>query len=315
MKRIAAAVPSALLFATGSASMSAQAQSSNDSTIGTQLGPGYAQMINLANSPDFTTARYHINTSPTRMHLDVTRLPLNSSRHVWSETTEVLTRLTAGYLRLSTELPTSLIPGGRVDTHWTAVGLSGGVAARIGLSQTYTFVPALDVGVSRLENHATFLGPAVALQPVFEGSVFNWHSHAWQVSPSVGVDWLSETIERRLEVRTHLSWSRVASLGESDPALQFRRSVGAVSIRFDRTSPASWTLFDRPPSWVILGGHTAFLGPSRNALGFSWVSELGGGLEWPSRASAGSNPRIRATLSVLVGDHVRGARAGIGVEF
>lgn len=294
--------------------LSAKAQAIHDTAIGARLGPAYAQMVNLSNTPDLSTARYHIDTSPSRTHLDVTRVPLSGGKFEWSESTEIVTRLTAGYMRLSSEIPTAGLPGGRIDTSWTAVGLAGGVAARIGLPGGYTFVPGFDVGASHLENRTSYLGAANVLQPLFDGSLFNWRSHAWQVSPGVGLEWLSETLERRLEVRSHLGWSRVASFGESDPSLQFRRSVGALSIRVDRTSPASWTLFDFPPAWVLLAGHTVFLGPSRNVIGFTWVSELGGGLEWPAR-SAGSDSRIRATISALFGDNVRGLRAGLGLEF
>lgn len=313
--RFLAAFATGAIVAATAVGNAAHAQSVQGADFGAQLGPGYAQMVNLSSSTDFTTARYHVHSPVTNSRIDVTRLPLTGSQFDWSESTVLETRLTAGYLRYGMELPTPALPGGRVDTRWVAYGLSGGVAARVGLERGFTVVPALDIGAAQLENHTSYIGPASALQPVFDGTLFNWRSHAWQVTPSVGVDWLDETLERRLEIRTHLAWSRVASFGESDPALQFRRSVGAASVRFERTSDATWAWFGRPPSWVLLGGHTAFLGPSRGALGFSWVSELGGGLEWPSRNSANSPARIRATLSVLFGAHVRGLTAGIGVEY
>ncbi len=297
------------------ASVSVKAQSVPGATLGPLLGPGYAQMVNLSSSPDFTTARYHVHSPVTNTRIDVTRLPLSSRVHEWTETIAIETRLTAGYLRSAMELPTSATPGGKVDTRWVAYGLSGGVAARIAFGNEFTFVPALDIGAAQLENHTDYLGPAAALQPLFDGTLFNWRSHAWQLTPSVGLDWLSETLERRLQVKTHFAWSRVASFGESDPALQFRRSVGAASVRFDRTMPLAWDWFGYSPSWVLLGGHTAFLGPSRDALGFSWVSELGTGFEWPSRGTSASPVGVRATVSALFGAHVRGLTASVRVSF
>lgn len=312
--RIAAALGTTAALALGALPLSAPAQTPGAAEIGQRLGPSYAQLVNLSASPDLTTARYHVRSDPG-VRLDVTRLPVAGKTYDWNERTLLETRLVAGYLRLASEIPVNGASPGRLDTRWVAYGLTAGVGARITLDDRFTLVPGFDAGVAQLENRTDYLGGAAFAQPLFDGTVFNWRSHAWLATPSAGLEWADETDVRRIEIRTRLAWSRVASFGESDPALRFRKSGGTFSVRGELTSPTNWAWFGRSPAWVLLAGHTAFLGPGRDVLGFPWISEVGAGLEWPSRASSDAPARLRVTLSGLFGPDVRGLTAGVGIEY
>lgn len=312
--QIAAALGTAGALVLGVLPLQAPAQTPGVTELGQRLGPSYAQMVNLSSSPDFATARYHVRSEPG-IRMDVTRLPVAGKTYDWDARTLIETRLVAGYLRLASEIPVHGTSTGRLDTRWVAYGLTAGLGARIALDERFTLVPGFDAGVAQLENRTEYLAGAAFVQPLLDGTVFNWRSHAWLTTPSAGLEWADETEERRVEIRTRLAWSRVASFGESDPALRFRQSGGTFSVRGERTSPTNWAWFGHSPAWVLLAGHTAFLGPGRGVLGFPWISELGAGLEWPSRASSDAPARLRVTLSGLFGPDVRGLTAGVGIDY
>lgn len=295
-------------------SASAPAQSPDVAGTEIRLAPAYAQMLTLTLVPDISTAHYVAEGASNELAIDVTRVPQEVRLRSLGDGADLFARVTGGYLKMKATFPLSAPAAGAVTTRWTAYGLSGGLAAKIRLGHGFTFVPAIDAGLARLGNGAEYTGSAVTLRPLLDGAVFNWNTDAWVATPHLGVDWVSDSVGRTVNVHGHVAWSRIATYGESLPGHRFIETAGVWSIRADHAAPTGAQVFGRPLDWVAYGGHSGFFGPNRSALGFPSVSELGLGIEAPLVASSDASRRLRVGASYLFGPHLRGWSLSLGLQ-
>lgn len=295
--------------------LAAWAQSADLAELNARLAPAYAQMLTLTLLPDLSTAHYRVNDAGQRIDLDMTRLGAESVLGTVGDHAQLLGRFTGGYLRMTTSLPVSVPGTGNVSTRWTAYGLSGGLAVKFDIGHGVTLVPAFDAGVTRLSNRTGYSGAAVAFQPLFDGTVFNWDSDAWIVTPHLGIDWVPDIPGRRITVHAHTAWSRIETYGESDPARSFRENSAVYSLRADHALPTTMTLFDRQIEWALYGGYSGFMGPRRSILGFSTVSEVGIGMQAPLAAGSDASKRLRIGVSYLFGQNVHGWTVSVGLSY
>lgn len=292
----------------------ARADTVSDQLSSARLGAGYAQMLNLAATPDVSAARYNVDTNPSTS-INVYRLPYETRVATLVPGVDLLARAAAGYMSLESRFPVSIGgPGtGAIDTRWSAGSIAGGVGLRVALGAGWSLVPAVDVSLARLENEASYSGSAGSLAPLFNGRLFNWGTDATLVTPNAALQWLSATPARVLSLRGHVAWSSVRSRGTSDPVLAFDETASSWSVRAERLAPTGFDAFGTPVDWALVAGGAGFMGPNRNALGFTHVAELGAALEIPvSRQSPG---RLRLGASGLFGPDVRGWTLGVGMRF
>jgi hypothetical protein len=193
--------------------------------------------------------------------------------------------------------------------------VSAGVLAKIRLGSGFTLEPALDFGLARLENRASYNGAAVILQPFLDGIAFNWHTDAWLATPSIALQWSADEADHRMRVRAHVARSWISTFSESDPILAFNEAANAYSIRASYAAPTGTRALDRPLDWVVYGGYAGFFGANRDALGFSEVAEIGAGLEAPMAAGSEKSDRVRLGGSYLFGPDATGWTVSIGLQF
>lgn len=295
--------------------LAARAQTADLADLNARLAPAYAQMLNLTLVPDLSTAHYRVDSDGQRLALDMTRFGREIPVAPLGDNAELLARVTAGYLRMTTSFPVSNPSAGNVATRWMAYGFSGGLAVRFDVREGLAIVPALDAGLTRLSNRTGYTGGAVVSQPFLDGQIFNWDSDAWIVTPHLGIDWVPALPGRRVTLHAHTAWSRIATYGESGGGKHFSEAAGVYSLRADHAMPTNLTLFDRQVEWAIFGGHSGFLGPRRSMLGFSSVAELGIGMQAPLAAGSDASKRLRIGISYLFGAHVRGWTANLGLSY
>lgn len=290
------------------------AQSIRDSISGSRLGSGYAQVLNVAATPDLTAAHYDVQ-SGSGLRIDVVRLPYESRWRALSSVADLYWRVVGSYLQMGHDFGAgSQVSGpGNIASTWSAYSATGGLLAKIRLGQGFTLMPAVDVGLARLNNRAGYEGAAVALRPALDGLLFNWHTNAWVVTPNLGLEWTVEEGGRKVTVTGHVGWSRITSFGESDPVQSFAESAGVYSMRIEHTAPSGLSAFHRRLEWVLYGGYSGFYGPNRNALGFTSVGEIGGGIEAPLRTDEEDSKRVRMAGSYLLGSHVTGWTISVGL--
>lgn len=270
---------------------------------GARLGAGYAQIIGLAATPDISAASYEIDSTAKKPTLDVFRLPYQSRWLTLSGDTDLYWRVAGGYLRLKDDFTVNLPPAdsGTIGSKWMAYSASGGLLAKIRLGNGFTLEPALDIGVARLENGASYGGAAASLQPFLDGLLFNWQTNAWLVTPSIGLEYATTFGEAKATFRAHVARSWIDSFDESDTAQSFRETANIYSIRADCARPVGYTVAGRSLNWVVYGGYAGFFGANSDALGFTSVAEVGAASKCRSTLTSRSRSACgwrRATCSV-----------------
>lgn len=209
------------------------------------LAAGYAQMINVTLSEDLSAADYRLDESEgiSDPRLQVARAPWRfaAMHSAWGR---VDWELQAGYLQISAGFPLSIegLGEGRIDTDWTAYGLTLGVIGELPLSPTLSLEPSLRAGVARLENQAHYTGVAELLRPYVQGTILDWDTYSWIVSPSLALTSRRSWGSADTLLKGHVAHSWVVSFGESDPAVAFREGANAVSLRGELERPLGWSL-------------------------------------------------------------------------
>jgi len=173
-----------------------------------RLGTGYAQILNLAATPDLSAASYRVGTEGPTLKLDVLRLPYQAKWIELSADTDLYWKLSGGYLQMKQDLPLSASAPklGSIASKWSAYSVGGGLLARMRLGNGFTLEPALDVGVALLDNgRATTepLGAAAAARRL----LFNWQANAWLTTPSLALAWSGGDAEGKATVRGHVARS------------------------------------------------------------------------------------------------------------
>ena len=191
----------------------------------------------------------------------------------------------------------------------------GGLLAKIRLPNGFTLEPALDVGIARLENSASYDDNAAPLKPLLNGLLFDWQTNAWLVTPGIALEWATTFGEARTTVRAHVARSWISSFDESDPAQSFNETANIYSIGADYARPTGITVADRALNWVVYGGYAGFFGANSNALGFTSVAEIGGGFEVPFAADRPNGDRVRLAAGYLFGPDVKGWTIGLSLQY
>ena len=284
---------------------------------GARLGTGYAQIIGLAATPDIAAASYEVDSDANKPKVDVFRLPYQAKWTALSPDTDLYWRVAGGYLRLKDDFNVNLPAHetGTIGSKWTAYSASGGLLAKIRLGNGFTLEPALDVGVARLENSASYDDNAAVLKPLLNGILFDWQTNAWLVTPSIALGWATTFGEAKATVRGHVARSWISSFDESDSTQSFNETANIYSIRADYARPTGITIADRAMNWVIYGGYAGFFGANSDALGFTSVAEVGGGVEVPLAADRPQGERVRLAAGYLFGPDVRGWTIGLSIQY
>ena len=296
--------------------LTATAQSVRDAIAGAGLGSGYAQMLNLASTPDLSSAQYKVSDDDPDTTIGLTRIPYESKWVALTPTTDLYWRIAGSHFQMKDTLTVQVFEvGGTVDSRWTAWSATAGVYTSTELGSGFRIQPAVDFGFARLDNSGSYRGPAVDLKPVLDGLLFNWNMYAWLVTPSLAMEWADVTPERRMRIRTHAAYSWIQSFDESNRVLGFRENAGTYSVRGEYAAPTGLRIMDRSLDWVGFASYGGFFGGNRGALGFTTVSEVGAGLESPFDKGNPLGQQVRVSASYLFGPSIRGWTVGIGLEF
>jgi len=294
----------------------AVAQSTRDIVAGANLGPGYAQILNLSATPDISAAHYRITGQDTQPTIGVARFPFEYRLHSLPWNSDLYGKVAGGYLAMKDKFPVSVptFGDGKIDSHWIAYSLTAGLFARFRLGAGITVAPGIDAGIARIENRAGYTGTANLIKPLVDGLILNWQTNAVLLTPNLGLEWGMSKAGHRVSIRGHVAWSRIRSYNESDSVLNFDETGNVYSIRADHAAPTGFRFFDRPLDWVVYGGYGGFFGPNRDALGFTSVSEAGLGVELPLGTGSGESRHVRFGTSYLFGPNVLGWAVGLGLN-
>ena len=268
------------------------------------LGSGYAHLVSFEAEPEIAAATFTIKSDDPDISdtdLNTIKLPLyrefDSDTKAWSWYAQG----TLSYLDIDSSLSFEIVPQLRetLGQEWTAFGGLVETGLIFPLGSGFSVTTGLGLGVSRLENEASFSSDTLEdiTAPLLEGRLYNWDTNASVARGSLGLRYDQEHGTYRLKGSAHFSYSYIDSFGESRDFGGFSDHAGTVTVKLDVHHPLNVELREKPIDIIGHVGNTSFVGSNRDELGFEYFNEIG--------VSLGREKLTLGLLAVL-GDEVGG---------
>ncbi len=287
-----------------------------DSADPARLGAGYAAMINFAVSPDISSAVYSIDGNgdddPT---LNVTRIPFRHSFSSGERSWRPFLQANLAYQTLETDF--NLFEEESIKADWKALGGSVSAGAEVRLSENLMLVPAIDIGLVRLENDADYRGvlAEALLKPALEGLLFDWEADALMLGVAVGFDYRRGFSSLDLNVHGSLTHNHIETYDSSSEFIDFDSRITTFDVQAETVHPTRMSIRDYPISLVTHVGATTFLGDNRDALGFDHFFETGLALEADLSKRDRRLQKLRLGVNLIFGSDVTGWGVILGYRF
>jgi len=278
------------------------------------LGSAYAAMVGATTAPEISAATYRIrdsNASEPAMRLY--KLPLE-----WPLGTAAAD--SSSYLQTSLGLmefgATERVLGERILARWTAWGGAVGLGTRYGRGPL-RWIGQFSVGAVHIESRAKYQGPIgrVVLKPLLENLLFDWRADASKLGLTLGVDWQQQAAPWTVLLRGRLETARIKTFSASSEFVEFEATGSVLTLRGDASRPLAFRVAGRPARALGSFGATAYLGRTRNALGFDRFVEVGGGLEIDIRNPRSAADTLRFSVLGIYGPDVVGWSVSAGLGF
>lgn len=285
-----------------------------DDSLAKKLGGGYAAIINFAENPDITTARYYIDDprgdDPT---LRVVRLggrhEFKLQNHNWVPFVQVI----VPYQTLDAGL--TIGTNGTVRSTWSALGAVFSTGLTMPATERLRISPALSWGYVRLENKADYSGNVAAVKPLLKGILFDWASDAWVAGASIEADYNRPVGAKLLTVHAGATHNLIETFDTPRGQVEFSSYATTLSLKSELTSPTRHKMMGNPLAVVTMMGATAFIGPNRDQLGFDSFMDAGLALETDLTQHGWRVKKVRIGAKGIYGEDVIGWSAIFSWKF
>ena len=202
-----------------------------------------------------------------------------------------------------------------VDTTWRTYGGLLGAGLRVPLSESLSFTPIVDVGLSHLSNHADYSGPgATASAGLLDGIALNWDALALVYGTALRADWRHEFDEqRRLEVGLRYDARWTETVQANDAAQEFRSRAQVMTVHGDLFGPTGMQLASRPIDWQVGAAYRRFTEGS--VFGVNGYLQVGGSLLLRTGDSLPLGNGLSLSAAGIVGENLLGWTIGLGLAF
>lgn len=242
----------------------------------TGLASAYAAMGNFAVVPDTSTANYKINSDGSQAaRLRVNRFPFKFYFH--QDGPGLPTFVQLNWVNQSFKSGFELTPDDTVVSYWKTRGATFTGGVEYPLTEVITLVPAMDVGVLKINKNADYLSPAGIsyLQPIFANAVFDWDTKAWVLGGSLGLDYRTYFGSRPVAAHSSLAHNHIQSFSEATRFVEFSEGTTTLAIAAEMTFPTPYKFMGLPVAVVSHLANTSFWGGNRDVLGFDHFYEVG----------------------------------------
>jgi hypothetical protein len=246
------------------------------------LGTAYARLVSFEAEPEIAAARFTVDSdSPDADDLEIhtVKLPYYREFGGGDESQLWFFQATASYLNMDETLRLELSPDytERLDANWEGFGalVEGGLL--LPLSDSFTLVPSIGLGLTRLESEMDFTSRVVEdlLAPALDGVLYNWDTLASVVRASISLRYDRKYGNWRVKGSGHLSGSYVDSFDESDRFAGFSDEAGNVGLKLDVSHPIGLEVRGFPVFLIGHLGYAGLVGANRDELGFTDFGEVG----------------------------------------
>lgn len=306
----------ATLAALAACAASSRGQSTGfiDEQQAKRLGGTYAAIINFAENPDIATAHYYIDEpSGDDPILRVTRFrgqhEFDLENHAWTP----FIQLHIPYQTLKAFY--DLEPRGSIQSKWSAIGAILMTGVKFPATSRFSINPVLAWGYVRLENDAHYAGDVAAIEPIFKGILFDWSSDAWLFGGSLWLDYDRPVGRHNLRLHAGATHNLIETFESISGHVEFSSYATTLTARGEWTQDTGMRIRGHPLAVVFLLGSTAFAGPYREELGFSYFMDTGLAFELDLSERDFLLSRLRLGAKAIYGEEVAGWSAILSWKF
>jgi len=312
----------AMVAADAASAQDARAQAGIVGKTPRSFSTGVLDLLSYSVVPDAAASAVQINRGGHGDDdLGVTLVQLGGG-FTWSERTPLYLE---GYLGYGHYDPSFVFSDGDTlqgfPTRWNQAAMTVGAGYDIRLAENLYLRPIVNAAIARVTTHASLLGNLVAF-PDDRDLAFLRHGqlNAWGLGGSLVLAYYDHLPAREIDIELRTTNFHLQTFGDTSPAVRGDTVAGAVNAWGRLRWPTGYEAFDRPVRWVIEGQYSRFLGGPHAALGFEYLTTLGGGLELDVGAlDIGAlglyTQRLRLIGRYVFGVNVSGFSLGIGVSF
>lgn len=230
-----------------------------------------------------------------------------------------------GYLGYARYDPRFVFTSGQdqrqLGTRWDQFSATVGVGWDFPLGGNFYLRPIANTAIARATTDATLASNALAfrtdeqIQALERGRV-----NAYGVGGSLVLAYYDHLPAREIDIELRTTDLYLQSFGDTNPPLRADTNALTVNLWSRLRWPTGLEAFDRPIRWVVEAQHSHFFGDPQAALGFEYLTKVGGGLELDVGAlNIGAfglyTQRVRLVGRYVFGLNVRGFSVGLGISF
>ena len=272
-----------------------------------QLLAGEAFLTNMIADPSVESATYHVDAlnSPT---IRASKIPIRHYYDLADHDWTLISHVNMGYMNVhQSAIDTPW--GGSFKPSWEGASVTFGAGIEVPLSERWTLVPSLDLGLARFRNKTKFYGKLNndILRPAFDNNaITNWKSQAGIVSGALAMDYQRQFDSYHINSRLLYALSTVKTFRESSQLRSFDEQIDSAAVRINIKKSLGINLLNYPVSGIIHVGGNSFVGGDRHALGFNEYGELGASLAFDISAHQWDLSSFSVGIKGLYGQNVRG---------
>lgn len=281
------------------------------------IGTIYGHIISFVSVPDIAASNLETGHGDDKETLNVFKIPFHYKLDTHGDW-DLTFRGNFNYSSLKQNNAVEALPEGeQIKSEWETYSGSIGMLAEYPLAAGFSFAPAFDLGIARLENNATYNGETAnaVWKPLLEGILLDWNTNATFVNAVLGLNYKYINQRYDLDIRSRYSHAYIDSFNESKDFTGFIENTDTVTINADFTHPMNMSLDEYPLSGVVHLDHTKIIGPNRDSIGFSSLSGIGYSIEADVSRKNWHVESLQLGAKYLTGNNVRGWSLIFGYRF
>ncbi len=208
-----------------------------------------------------------------------------------------------------------------LPTRWNQIAATIGIGWDIRLGERLRLRPIVNASVAQVTTDAALAGAYLALTRDRDlAFLARGRLNAWGLGGALVLAWYDHSPSREIDIELRGTRLHLETVPGTSEAVRFASESTTVNLWSRLRWPSGAEAFGRPVRWVLEGQHSHFLGAQRSALGFEYLTKLGGGLELDiGRLELGPSfltaQRVRLMGRYVFGEGVTGFSVGLGMSF
>lgn len=280
-----------------------------------------AGVLNVTISPDIAAANYNVEGDDgSDREMSTFKIPLGTSIDLARPGWQLLLSGNLGYLQAKDELSaiiTNYDLDTKFDVKWTAYTAQGGLGIKIPMTRSVYLYPHAAVAYSYLQNRADYPSSRAKqlLDPLFNGIVTDFDIQSMTYSAALGMGYEETVGLVDVSLRGMFTYAYTDSFDETNEVQSIKEDTETLVVSLETRGPMGISIAGHDLRWLGQAGYTTFFGPNRDALGFSYIAQIGLGFDLDIASENALLDHIGLKGSYLFGDDMTGWQIGLAYDF